>query len=81
MKAKLVSFAFIYFPESGLFKGLRAKKIKNFFSVLVRVLGCARPLKPPTDPVFFPSAGSARPRRAASLDLAGRNIDTTPSGF
>ena len=29
MKAKLLSFVFINFSESGLFKGLRAKKIKN----------------------------------------------------
>jgi hypothetical protein len=29
MKAKRLSFSFIYFSESGLFKGLRAKKIKN----------------------------------------------------
>jgi hypothetical protein len=29
MKAKLLSFAFMSFSESGLFKGLRAKKIKN----------------------------------------------------
>jgi hypothetical protein len=26
MKGKLLSFVFIYFSESGLFKGLRAKK-------------------------------------------------------
>jgi hypothetical protein len=30
MKAKLLSFVFICFSESGLFKGLRAKKIKKF---------------------------------------------------
>jgi hypothetical protein len=30
MKVILLSFAFINFSESSLFKGLRAKKIKNF---------------------------------------------------
>jgi hypothetical protein len=29
MKAKMLSFIFIYFSESGLFKGLRPKKLKN----------------------------------------------------
>jgi hypothetical protein len=29
MKAKMLSFAFIYFLESGLFKGLQPKKIKK----------------------------------------------------
>jgi len=29
MKAKSLSFAFIFFFESGLFKGLRLKKIKK----------------------------------------------------
>jgi hypothetical protein len=33
MKAKLLSFVFIYFSESGLFKGLRPKKIKKFVFV------------------------------------------------
>jgi hypothetical protein len=30
MKAKSLSFSFLYFSESGLFKGLRPKKIKIF---------------------------------------------------
>jgi hypothetical protein len=41
MKAKMLSFAFIYFCESGLFNELRAKKRKNSARVLTRVMGCA----------------------------------------
>jgi hypothetical protein len=47
MKAKLLSFAFIYFSESGLFNGLRSIQIKKTaaFStpaVVVRVNGPTR---------------------------------------
>jgi hypothetical protein len=41
MKGKRLSFIFISFSESGLFNGLRAKKIKNFGHLLTRVPGCA----------------------------------------
>jgi hypothetical protein len=40
MKAKLLSFVFIYFSESSLFKGLQAKKIKKFLAALTRLPGC-----------------------------------------
>jgi hypothetical protein len=33
MKGKLLSFAFIYFSESGLFKGLSAENKKNSLSL------------------------------------------------
>jgi hypothetical protein len=33
IKANLLSFVFFYFLESGLFKGLRPKKIKNSLSL------------------------------------------------
>jgi hypothetical protein len=42
MKAKLLSFVFISFSESSLFKGLQAKKIKKFPFVLTRVVGCGQ---------------------------------------
>jgi hypothetical protein len=40
MKAKLLSFIFKNFSESGLFKGLRAKKIKKSVSLVTRLTGC-----------------------------------------
>jgi hypothetical protein len=40
MKAKGLSFSFISFFESGLFKELRAKKIKKSGSLSTRVSGC-----------------------------------------
>jgi hypothetical protein len=43
MKARLLSFVFIYFSESGLFKGLRAKKIKKIRLRPARAAGCGRP--------------------------------------
>ena len=42
MKAILLSFAFIYFSESGLFKGLRLIQIKKFVSMGIRAAGCER---------------------------------------
>jgi hypothetical protein len=42
MKAILLSFVFIYFSESGLFKGLRRIQIKKFASTGVRAAGCER---------------------------------------
>jgi hypothetical protein len=42
MKAKWLSFVFICFSESGLFKGLRAKKIKKSRRFLTRVTGCQK---------------------------------------
>jgi hypothetical protein len=41
MKEKFLSFPFINFSESGLFKGLQAKKIKKFLARRTRVPGCA----------------------------------------
>jgi hypothetical protein len=40
MKAKLLSFVFNNFSESGLFKGLRAKKQKKSLRPSTRVPGC-----------------------------------------
>jgi hypothetical protein len=57
MKEKKLSFAFISFGESGLFNGLRAKKIKNSARVLTRVMGCAE----------TPSPASPDPRSSAGL--------------
>jgi hypothetical protein len=37
MKEKLLSFAFIFFSESGLFKGLRAEKILKAGAVSTRL--------------------------------------------
>jgi hypothetical protein len=48
MKAILLSFAFVYFCESRLFKALRAKKIKNFSSAAARVVSCGRALQTAT---------------------------------
>jgi hypothetical protein len=42
MKTKLLSFAFINFSESGLFKGLRRKKIKKSGAIPTRLSGCGR---------------------------------------
>jgi hypothetical protein len=42
MKAILLSFAFIYFSESGLFKGLRPIQIKKSPLRGVRAAGCER---------------------------------------
>jgi hypothetical protein len=42
MKANLLSFPFISFSESGLFKGLRRIQIKKSASGLTRVSGCAQ---------------------------------------
>jgi hypothetical protein len=42
MKAKLLSFVFMSFSESGLFNGLRPIQIKNFPFVSARVPGCGR---------------------------------------
>jgi hypothetical protein len=42
MKAILLSFAFIYFSKSGLFKGLRPIQIKKIASTGVRAAGCER---------------------------------------
>jgi hypothetical protein len=42
MKAILLSFVFIYFFQSGLFKGLRPIQIKKFASTGVRAAGCGR---------------------------------------
>jgi hypothetical protein len=38
-EAKLLPFALVYFSESGLFKGLRAKKYKK---IPARVSGCVQ---------------------------------------
>jgi hypothetical protein len=40
MKAKLLSFTFICFSESGLFNELRPKKIKKSTAALISRLGC-----------------------------------------
>jgi hypothetical protein len=40
MKGKLLSFIFIIFYESSLFKDLQPKKIKKFSYPSTRVLGC-----------------------------------------
>jgi hypothetical protein len=40
MKAKLLSFAYVYFLESGLFNGLQAIQIKKFLAL---VSGCVQP--------------------------------------
>jgi hypothetical protein len=40
MKRKRLSFPFISFSESALFKGLRAIKIKKSGSLSIRVSGC-----------------------------------------
>jgi hypothetical protein len=42
MKANLLSFIFIYFSESGLFKWLQRIQIKKSPSGLTRVSGCAQ---------------------------------------
>jgi hypothetical protein len=42
MKANLLSFVFNNFCESGLFKGLRRKKIKQFLAGSTRFRGCAQ---------------------------------------
>src|ERR1700752_2608020 len=40
MKGKRLSFVFINFFESSLFRGLQAKKIKKFLSLSTRVSRC-----------------------------------------
>jgi hypothetical protein len=42
MKENLLSFPFISFCESGLFKGLQGIQIKKFTSGSTRVPGCAK---------------------------------------
>jgi hypothetical protein len=57
MKAKLLSFAFIYFSGSGLFKVLRAEKIKNpSFAELAFKVVREKPQGPTSSP-FLSLAG------------------------
>ena len=71
MKAKLLSFVFICFSESGLFKGLRAKKIKKFGRRSTRLPGCARRLLRPS------FSSRSRPRQPdAALVLSGEMNST-----
>jgi hypothetical protein len=60
MKAKWLSFVFIYFSESGLFNGLRAKKLKKFRSRLTRVSGCVRKTPQACSASPFSSPAAAR---------------------
>src|ERR1700677_3586483 len=64
MKAKLLSFVFICFSESGLFKGLRAKKVKKFGPRLTRLPGCAQPSQ---SPLFLLSLASSQGRQPGAF--------------
>jgi hypothetical protein len=52
MQGNLLSFLFIYFSESGLFNGLRVKKIKTRLRRPARAVGCGS---------AFPTAAASRP--------------------
>jgi hypothetical protein len=68
MKAILLSFPFIYFSESGLFKGLRPEKIKNSSQVQLapRVV-----LERPQTPAFLLAKPAARVQRLILILLMG----------
>jgi hypothetical protein len=58
----VLAFTSVYFSESGLFNGLRAKKIKKFSAALIRAAGCARDV-----PAMFISFQLARPEPRQGL--------------
>jgi hypothetical protein len=53
IQAKSLSFAFIYFSESGLFKGLQPIQMKKSAVVPTRLPGCVRSVS--SDFLLYPS--------------------------
>src|ERR1700685_137014 len=78
MEAKSLSFAFIYFSESGLFKGLRRIQIKKFPSASARVAGCRRRL---SRAFRHPISRRHTPRERCGLSSATGETITLIFGF
>jgi hypothetical protein len=71
MKAKVLSFVFNNFSESGLFNGLRAKKIKQFLAGLTRVSSC-NPNMSNSTPLHSSGQLSRSPVNESSINIIAR---------